>query len=155
MARTLVNIEDSTEQDFYHATANAVLASVQVCAPQVMWVLLRLKFVRSSRDTISVNSLKRDQVCHKLLPFSMLQSVAESNPTASAFGPGTSPDSQMGRRLAFSVLLKQQHALFQGEPQLTFFGLLYCYKISKTPAPRSDCSKRKRTASSKKNAPKA
>ena len=73
MMRSLTNPEHRTHRDLFRATANGMLGSVQVGATQAMFVLLKLKFIHSSRTTSTLNTLPRAEVAQRIVPADILQ----------------------------------------------------------------------------------
>jgi hypothetical protein len=106
---------------------NAVLAAQQVGAVQACYVLGKLPFVISSRDTVWVNCLRRGDIGSRpiLLAEDELADLADD---ASALVD--SPLTQMGKRDAYHRLYKQQVNDF-GSMEVNFYAFLSCYSVKR------------------------
>ena len=125
MMRSLANPEHRTHRDIFRATANAVLGAVQVGATQAMFVLLHLKFINSSRSTITLNTLHREDVTQRVLAVDELRERIEiEGKKASAVD--ASPHSSLGKREVYSEVIKQQGP----DSELTMFALYSSYRVS-------------------------
>ena len=132
MMRSLTNPEHRTHRDLFRATANGMLGSVQIGATQAMFVLLKLKFIHSSRSTSTLNTLPRAEVAQRIVPVHVLEERIELEGT-SASAIDTSPTSSMGKRAIYSQVLKQQGP----ESDLTMFALFSSYRVTIAPKQRA------------------
>jgi len=125
MMRSLTNPEHRTHRDLFRATANGMLGSVQVGATQAMFVLLKLKFIHSSRTTSTLNTLPRPEVTQRVVPVDvLLERIEREGKSASAVD--ISPNSSLGKRAIYSEVLKQQGP----DSDLTMFALFSSYRVS-------------------------
>ena len=131
MMRSLSKPEHRSHCDILRATANAMLGSVQIGATQAMYILLNQKFVRSSRSTITLNTLPKDKLTQRLLSVPELRQRVEADGN-DALAVDCSPNSSLGRRLVYSELIKQQEGLGVKKPTnlITMFALFSDYRVS-------------------------
>lgn len=135
MMRSLANPEHRTHRDIFRATANAMLGAVQVGATQAMFVLLNLKFINSSRSTITLNTLRREDVTQRVLTVDELRERIEIE-GSKASAVDASPHSSLGKRAVYSEVLKQQGP----DSDLTMFALYSSYRVSVHSKGVSACS---------------
>jgi hypothetical protein len=116
---------------------NAVIAAQQVGTVQACYVLGKLPFVISSRDTVWVNCLRRNDIgTHRIVLEE--EELAELADDASALVD--SPLTQMGKRDAFHTLCKQQLNDF-GSMEVNFFAFLSCYSVKRLTRELKESSK--------------
>ena len=129
IAKSLATQECPTNRDFLRATMNAMMRSIKVGATQACWFLLGLDFVQKSRTVISVNTLKKSEMAVVMRSVSeMEEAVAKEGLTALA--ADTSPSSNLGTRLVYESLVKNQYDMHQ-ECNVTYNAFLSRYRLSR------------------------
>lgn len=142
---------DPSAKDIFRITLNALLRSTTVGATQAAWHLLNLPFVRKTKTVINVNSLSRSTICSRLRTISeMKQAVEEDGAEATACD--ISPGTNIGRRLAYEALVKNQLGILRsasameddeevkGNSLVTFSALLSRYRLTKHVDRTKKCS---------------
>jgi hypothetical protein len=124
------------KQMLIREATNAVLSSTQICAQQVMYVLLGMDFIKTSRKVVSINALPQQKVQVPVLPYQVLKAAVQNDPLAVATASPVSPGTQLGKRFAYQLLLQQQQT-FKEQPDydesnlITFYALYSQYNIQK------------------------
>lgn len=114
------------------AVVSSLLASIEVGLPQACMTLLNLPFVHSSRDTVKVNTLPAERVIRRIVVD--MAELDGMDPDASAVD--VTPTTQLGRRLAYAALARQQDAVYEhGNCEVTFYHILTHYRMTKPRKP--------------------
>lgn len=129
-----------TRRDVLRKMVTALLSSVVVGATQAVWSLLQFAFVTKSRKVIHVSTAPAAQLAQKMKNLRGLKAaVRDEGPAASAF-EDAGPNSHLGRRNAYSALVKKQQELIRDSGEsvpanaaLSFHALLSSYHVTSNP----------------------
>lgn len=132
-----------SRRDILRKLITSMLSATVLGATQAVWCLLKLPFVRKSRNVLHVNTMPRGQVAQKFLNLKKLKSKMNEHGGDSSALEDAGPTSHLGRRNAYMALLKEQAlctSLFKSseefdpkEFEVSFHALLTGYKITKNP----------------------
>ena len=142
IARALSHRADPSAKDVLRITLNSLLTSTTVGATQAAWHLLNLPFVRKTKTVVTINTLPRCEISSRLRNVSELEAAVVEDGIQATAGD-TSPGTNIGRRLAYEALVKNQLGILSstsrmqgghelsGNNLVTFSALLTRYRLSK------------------------
>ena len=113
------------DRDYLKAVSNSLIEATAIGAVQACYVLLGLDFVISTRTVLKTNSLPRSKVNNALIIDKLHLSIVEDDECAVLNGI----QSQLGRRDAYSKLIKQQYLTYSS-CFITYYIILTYYSLS-------------------------
>jgi hypothetical protein len=103
-------------KDYFKAVGNALLHASPIKTTQAIWSLLGLKFVKKSREVLSINTVTMAELDRVIITDEKRLLSMDSKTSVVCRGPNT----QIGRRLCYEALVKNQLQL-GGRCVVTFF----------------------------------